>query len=116
MPKDSIDKRMRYRTKKENTFAASLGGENKLTNAVVDYKVGYTRTEERVNDEMEARFKLNGKAFNGTLDQRSRLPSYSFDNPQWLDNGNYAFDRFVLSPKQHQDRPAGPLARPRRQR
>ncbi len=25
MPKDSIDKRMRYRTKKENTFAASLG-------------------------------------------------------------------------------------------
>jgi hypothetical protein len=53
MPKDSIDKRMRYRTKKENTFAASLGGENKLTNAVVDYKIGYTRTEERVNDEME---------------------------------------------------------------
>ncbi|KAG1388144.1 hypothetical protein G6F60_013836 [Rhizopus arrhizus] len=53
---------------------------------------------------MEARFKLNGKAFNGTLDQRSRLPSYSFDNPQWLDNGNYAFDRFVLSPKQVNDK------------
>ncbi len=35
-------KRMRYRTKKENTFAASLGGENKLTNAVVDYRIGYT--------------------------------------------------------------------------
>ena len=104
MPKDSIDKRMRYRTKKENTFAASLGGENKLTNAVVDYRIGYTRTEERVNDEMEARFKLNGKAFNGSLDQSSRLPSYSFDNPQWLDNSNYAFDRFVLSPKQVNDR------------
>lgn len=104
MPKDSIDKRMRYRTKKENTFATSLGGENKLTNAVVDYRIGYTRTEERVNDEMEARFKLNGKAFNGTLDQRSRLPSYSFDNPQWLDNSNYAFDRFVLSPKQVNDK------------
>lgn len=104
MPKDSIDKRMRYRTKKENTFAASLGGENKLTNAVVDYRIGYTRTEERVNDEMEARFKLNGKAFNGTLDQSSRLPSYSFDNPQWLDNSNYAFDRFVLSPKQVNDK------------
>lgn len=104
MPKDSIDKRMRYRTKKENTFAASLGGENKLTNAVVDYRIGYTRTEERVNDEMEARFKLNGKAFNGSLDQSSRLPSYSFDNPQWLDNSNYAFDRFVLSPKQVNDK------------
>lgn len=104
MPKDSIDKRMRYRTKEENTFAASLGGENTLTNAVVDYKVGFTRTEERVNDEMEARFKLNGKAFNGTLDQSSRLPSYSFDNPQWLDNANYAFDRFVISPKQVNDK------------
>ncbi|SDK60155.1 TonB-dependent receptor [Stenotrophomonas pavanii] len=104
MPKDSIDKRMRYRTKKENTFAASLGGENRLTHAVVDYRIGYTRTEERVNDEMEARFKLNGKVFNGTLDQRSRLPSYSFDNPQWLDNSNYAFDRFVLSPKQVNDK------------
>ncbi|MPS34031.1 MAG: TonB-dependent receptor, partial [Stenotrophomonas sp.] len=104
MPGDAIDKRMRYRTKKENTFAASLGGENRLTNAVVDYKVGYTRTEERVNDEMEARFKLDGADFNGTLDQRGRLPSYSFDNPQWLDNGNYVFDRFVISPKQVNDK------------
>ncbi|AWH17289.1 TonB-dependent receptor [Stenotrophomonas sp. ZAC14D2_NAIMI4_7] len=103
MTKDSIDKRMRYRTKEENTFAASLGGENKLTNAVVDYRIGYTRTEERVNDEMEARFKLNGKAFNGTLDQSSRLPTYTFDNPQWMDNANYAFDRFVISPKQVND-------------
>ena len=104
MPKNSIDKRMRYRTKEESTFAASLGGENTLSNAVVDYKVGYTRTEERVNDEMEARFKLNGKDFNGTLDQRSRLPSYTFDNPQWLDNASYAFDRVVLSPKQVNDK------------
>ncbi|KAF1017580.1 MAG: Colicin I receptor [Stenotrophomonas maltophilia] len=103
MPKDSIDKRMRYRTKEENTFAASLGGENKLTGAVVDYKAGYTRTEERVNDEIETRFKLNGKAFNGTLDQRSRLPSYSFDNDQWLDNANYKFDRIVAKPKQVND-------------
>ncbi|HEC0150838.1 TPA: hypothetical protein R1Q12_005212, partial [Escherichia coli] len=82
MPGDAIDKRMRYRTKKENTFAASLGGENRLTSAVVDYRMGYTRTEERVNDEMEARFTLDGDDFNGTLDQRSRLPTYSFDNPQ----------------------------------
>ncbi|EKT4106668.1 TPA: TonB-dependent receptor [Stenotrophomonas maltophilia] len=103
MPKDSIDKRMRYRTKEENTFAASLGGENKLTDAVLDYKIGYTRTEERVDDEIESRFKLNGKAFNGTLDQRSRLPTYTFDNDQWLDNANYKFDRVVAKPKKVDD-------------
>lgn len=103
MPGDAIDKRMRYRTKEENTFAASVGGENRLSNAVVDYKVGYTRTEERVNDEIETRFSLDGDDFNGTLDQRGRLPRYSFDNPQWLDNGNYAFDRVVVSPKQVDD-------------
>jgi len=103
MPGDAIDKRMRYRTKKENTFAASLGGENRLSSATVDYKVGYTRTEERVNDEMEARFKLDGDDFSGTLDQRGRLPTYTFDNPQWLENANYTYDRMILSPKQVDD-------------
>ncbi len=103
LPADAIQKRMRYRTKKENTFAASLGGENKLTNAVVDYKIGYTRTEERVNDEMEARFELDADNMSGTLDQRSRLPTYTLSSNDWMDNANYAFDRFVISPKQVND-------------
>jgi len=103
LPADAIQKRMRYRTKKENTFAASLGGENKLTNAVVDYRIGYTRTEERVNDEMEARFELDADDMSGTLDQRSRLPTYTLSSNDWLDNANYAFDRFVISPKQVND-------------
>ncbi len=103
LPSDAIQKRMRYRTKKENTFAASLGGENKLTNAVVDYKIGYTRTEERVNDEMEARFELDADDMSGTLDQRSRLPTYTLSSNDWMDNANYAFDRFVISPKQVND-------------
>ncbi len=103
LPADAIQKRMRYRTKKENTFAASLGGENKLTNAVVDYKIGYTRTEERVNDEREARFELDADDMSGTLDQRSRLPTYTLSSNDWMDNANYAFDRFVISPKQVND-------------
>ncbi|MGE6332592.1 TonB-dependent receptor [Stenotrophomonas sp. NPDC077659] len=104
LPADAIQKRMRYRTKKENTFAASLGGENKLTNAVVDYRIGYTRTEERVNDEMEARFELDADDMSGTLDQRSRLPTYTLSSSDWTDNANYAFDRFVISPKQVNDK------------
>lgn len=104
LPADAIQKRMRYRTKKENTLAASLGGENKLTNAVIDYRIGYTKTEERVNDEMEARFKYDGDDLSGTLDQRSRLPTYTLSSSDWLDNSNYGFDRFVVSPKQVDDK------------
>jgi len=104
LPADAIQKRMRYRTKEENTFAASLGGENRLTNAVVDYKVGYTRTEERVNDEMEARFEYNGDDLAATVDQNSGIPRYSLSDASWMDNGNYDFDRFVLSPKRVDDK------------
>lgn len=104
LPADAIQKRMRYRTKKENTFAASLGGENRLTNAVLDYKVGYTRTEERVNDEMEARFEYNGDDLAATVDQNSGIPRYTLSDASWMDNGNYDFDRFVLSPKRVDDK------------
>ncbi len=101
---DSIQKRMRYRTKKENTFAASMGGENRLSGAVVDYKVGYTRTEERVNDEMEARFEYAGDDLSATIDQNSRVPRIALSDAGWMDNGNYDFDRVVLSPKRVDDK------------
>lgn len=101
---DSIQKRMRYRTKKENTFAASMGGENRLSGAVVDYKVGYTRTEERVNDEMEARFEYAGDDLSATIDQNSRVPRIALSDAGWMDNGNYDFDRMVLSPKRVDDK------------
>ncbi|WP_081797328.1 TonB-dependent receptor [Stenotrophomonas rhizophila] len=101
---DSIQKRMRYRTKKENTFAASVGGENRLSGAVVDYKVGYTRTEERVNDEMEARFEYAGDDLSATVDQNSRVPRIALSDAGWMDNGTYDFDRMVLSPKRVDDK------------
>ncbi|MGH8087565.1 MAG: TonB-dependent receptor, partial [Stenotrophomonas sp.] len=104
LPADAIQKRMRYRTKKENTFAASLGGENRLTNAVLDYKIGYTRTEERVNDEMEARFEYNGDDLGATVNQNTGIPRYTLSDASWMDNGNYDFDRFVLSPKRVDDK------------
>jgi len=104
LPADAIQKRMRYRTKEESTFAASLGGENTLSSAVVDYKVGYTKTEERVDDEMEARFELDGDDLSGTLDQRSRLPRYTLSGSDWMDNANFAYDRMILSPKRVDDK------------
>lgn len=103
LPADAISKRMRYRTKEENTFAASLGGENRLTNAVLDYRVGYTKTRERVNDEMEARFKYDGDDLSATLDQNSGIPGLSLSDAGWMDSANYTFDRVVLAPKQVDD-------------
>ena len=103
LPSDAIQKRMRYRTKEENTFATSAGGENRLTNAVIDYKVGYTRTEERVNDEMEARFEYDGDDLGASVDQNTGIPRYTLSDARWMDNANYAFDRFVISPKQVDD-------------
>lgn len=103
LPADAISKRMRYRTKEENTFAASLGGENRLSSAVLDYRVGYTKTRERVNDEMEARFKYNGADLSATIDQNSGIPGLDFSDNAWMQNGNYKFDRVILSPKQVDD-------------
>lgn len=104
LPADAIQKRMRYRTKKENTFAAGLGGENRLSGAVVDYRLGHTRTKERVDDEMEARFALDGDDLSGTLDARGRLPRLALDSGAWMDNASYAYDRITLSPKRVDDR------------
>jgi len=98
MPADAIVKTLRNRTKEESTFAASIGGENRLSAAVVDYKLGYTRTREDVGNEIEARFELDGAGLGGTLDQRSRLPDYSFDSTRWLDNANYVFNRVAPAP------------------
>ncbi|MCD9086822.1 TonB-dependent receptor [Stenotrophomonas sp. SY1] len=103
LPSDAISKRMRYRTKEENTFAASLGGENRLANAVLDYRLGYTKTRERVNDEMETRFEYDGDDLSGTIDQNSGIPGLSLSDDGWMDSANYEFDRVVLAPKQVDD-------------
>ncbi len=103
LPADAISKRLRFRTKEENTFAASMGGENRLTSAVLDYRVGYTKTRERVNDEIEARFKNSGSALTATVDQNTGIPGLSLSSDRWMDNANYKFDRVILSPKQVDD-------------
>ncbi|HEY9254092.1 MAG TPA: TonB-dependent receptor [Stenotrophomonas sp.] len=104
LPADAITKRVRYRTKTEDTLAASFGGENRLTAATLDYKVGYTKTRERVNDEKEARFEYGGDDIDSVvIDQNHRIPTLDFSDAGWESNDNFEFDRFVLSPKQVDD-------------
>ncbi len=103
-PVDDLGKRVRYRTKKQKAMAASFGGENRLSAAVVDYQVGYTKTTERVDDEMEARFKYDGDDLDATIDQNKRLPAIDFSSDDWADNGNYEFNKFVLAPGRTDDK------------
>ncbi|WP_379655094.1 TonB-dependent receptor [Pseudoxanthomonas sp. UC19_8] len=109
-PVDDLSKRVRFRTKKENTAAASFGGENRLSGAVLDYQVGYTKTEERVPDEQEARFKITKAAKKGltaSIDQTDHLPDIDFSSERWADNANYAFNKWVLSPGSTDDKEVG---------
>ncbi|MBB4131964.1 TonB-dependent receptor [Xanthomonas sp. 3075] len=101
-PYDTLSKRVRNRTKDQDTLATSFGAEHRLVGAVVDYQLGYTKTRERVKDEMEARFDYDGD-LDGSIDQNSRLPVFGMADASWIDNGNYAFDKFVLSPGQTDD-------------
>ncbi|SEK81920.1 TonB-dependent receptor [Pseudoxanthomonas sp. GM95] len=106
-PVDDLGKRVRYRTKKQNAEAVSFGGENRLPDTVLDYQVGYSKTEERVNDEMEARFKLASSVRRGltaTIDQNTGMPDIDFSNDSWEANDNYAFNKFVLSPGKTDDK------------
>ncbi|MEE7566828.1 TonB-dependent receptor, partial [Xanthomonas sp. Kuri4-3] len=102
-PVDGIDKRVRFRTKQQDTLAASLGGEHRLDGAVLDYQAGYTKTRERVNDEMEARFSYDGDDLGATIDQTSRMPTIALSAPDWIDNAQYAFDKFVIAPTRVDD-------------
>lgn len=104
LPADAITKRVRYRTKSEDTLAASFGGENRLSAATLDYKVGYTKTRERVNDEKEARFEYGGDDIDSVvIDQTHGIPGLAFSDNGWESNDDFEFDRFVLSPKQVDD-------------
>lgn len=104
---DGIDpgdfsRRIRWRTKEEETFTISTGGENRFGWGAVDYKLGYTRMRERVLDEVEARFEYDGADdVSITVDNSHPIPRFTIaDDPLggWLRNDNYEFNRFVVSP------------------
>lgn len=97
-PVDKISKRVRWRTKTQDTFAATAGGQNRFDRAMLDYQVGYTRTRERANDELEARFKYKGPSLDATIDQTGALPVIGVSGTSWEGNGAFRFDKFVLSP------------------
>lgn len=98
-----FSRRIRWRTKDEDTFTFSAGGENRFGRSRIDYRAGYTRSRENVADEVEMRFsQLDGDDVSMSVDVSGRIPAYTIvDSPagSWLDNGNYEFNRLVVAPK-----------------
>src|SRR5690606_32999096 len=102
---DGIDpgdfsRRVRNRTKEENTFTVSAGGENRFGRSAIDYRVGYTKTHENVADEVEMRFSHDGSDdVSMDVDRSGAIPRYTISDASWLDNDAYAFNRLVVAPK-----------------
>lgn len=104
---DDFSRRLRYRTKEEDTLTASVGGMNRAGHARFDYQLGYTKVRERVDDEVEMRFEYLGEEDMAIRVGPGAIPSFDVIDPAggdaWLRNANYGLDRLVVAPKQVDD-------------
>uniref|UniRef100_A0A8J8AXV3 TonB-dependent receptor n=1 Tax=Coralloluteibacterium stylophorae TaxID=1776034 RepID=A0A8J8AXV3_9GAMM len=104
---DEFGRRIRWRTKEQDTFAVTTGGENRFDASAIDYRIGYTQTHERVLDEIEARFEYDADPLAVELDQSAGIPTFELIDPagaDYLDNDAYVLDRFIPSPTVVDDR------------
>ena len=104
---DDFGRRLRYRTKAEDTFTVSAGGGNRRGDARFDYQIGWTKVRERVNDEVEMRFEYLGEDDMAIRVGPGAVPAFEVIDPAgneaWLRNANYGLDRLVVAPKQVDD-------------
>ncbi|MGD8176339.1 TonB-dependent receptor [Marinimicrobium sp. ARAG 43.8] len=104
MPEDAFRRRIRFRTKEQDTLAMALGGEHVTDRMEVDYQLGYSETRERVPDETEGRFEYGLQALTGDFSIGGGLPTFQILNERsadasHLNHDNYVLDRVVLEPK-----------------
>lgn len=104
MEPDALRRRVRYRTKEQDTLAISLGAEHIRDSYTLDYYAGVSTTRERVLDENEGRFEYIGDELDATYTIGRGVPQFSILNGatadvSHLDNANYELDRTVLEPK-----------------
>ena len=104
---DDFSRRVRYRTKEEDTLTLSAGGMNRVGHARFDYQLGYTKVRERVDDEVEMRFEYLGEEDVAIRVGPGAIPSFDIIDPAgadaWLRNANYGTNRLVVAPKQVDD-------------
>jgi TonB-dependent receptor len=101
---DALRRRVRYRTKEQDTLALNLGAEHIRNSYTLDYYAGISTTRERVLDENEGRFEYTGDELDATYSIGNGVPSFAIlrdgvADTTHLDNANYELDRAVLEPK-----------------
>lgn len=101
---DGFRRRIRFRTKEQDTLAIALGGEHKLDSVELDYQLGYSATREKVPDETEGRFEYQLQALDGQFTIGQGIPEFRIthegqDDVTHLDHAHYLLDRVVLEPK-----------------
>jgi len=74
---DGIRRRVRFRTKEQDTFALALGGEHRLENWTIDYRAGYSQASETSPNEIEGRFELDGDEVDADVIFGSGVPDFS---------------------------------------
>lgn len=100
---DSFRRRTRFRTKEQDTVAASIGAEHIRGDWTMDYRLGHSITRERVPDEREGRFEYDLGPLDATFTQGRGIPTFEIlsagaPDTTYLRNANYLLDRVVLEP------------------
>ncbi len=103
LPEDSFRRRIRFRTKEQDTLAFNVGAEHALRAWTLDYNVGISTTKERVLDEKEGRFEKTGNELDANVVIGQGIARYTFlenGSPAvgYLDNAIYEIDRVVIEP------------------
>lgn len=104
LPADSIKRRIRFRTKEQDTLAMNLGGEHHFQDWSLEYRAGYSKTRERVLDENEGRYEYQHDDLTTAFEFGNGLPSFAMFSGdelsnRHLDNTNFLLDRAVFEPK-----------------
>ncbi len=100
---DGFRRRIRRRTKEQDTFAFAFRGEHIRGDWTMDYHAGHSITRESVPDEREGRFEKGGSPLDVLFTSgRGRLDFSVFDgavaDTGYLANANYVLDRVVEEP------------------
>lgn len=100
---DGFRRRIRKRTKEQDTIALAFRGEHIRGDWLLDYHLGHSITRESVPDEREGRFEKTGDSLDAIFSQGSGMPSFSVLNAgvpdtSYLGNALYVLDRVVVEP------------------
>ncbi len=103
LPEGNFRRRVRFRTKEQDTLAFAAGAEHDLGTWSIDYNIGVSSTRERVPDEVEGRFRKTGADLDAQVRIGTGIPQYTFlqngaPAQGYLDNSIYGFDRVIVAP------------------